>query len=162
MIIHLDLDGVLADFEAGFKRHTGRDVNSFSSNNEFWKFAQTFDHLYADLPMMHDAPILISGVKQIAREYGFHIEILTALPSLEKMPHVETDKEKWVRKNCPYGWKFKTGPHAVDKQNHAKPGDILIDDKSRNIDQWVTAGGVGIIHTSATESIKQLKKYCKK
>jgi hypothetical protein len=161
MIIHLDLDGVLADFETGFKKHTGRAISSFTSNNEFWKFAQTFDHLYADLPMMHDAPILISAVRRISVEYGFQVEILTALPSVEKMPHAEKDKEAWVRKNCPYGWKFKVGPHAVDKQKHAKPGEILIDDKARNIAQWQEAGGIGIWHSSAASSVRQLKNMFK-
>jgi len=161
MIIHLDLDGVLADFDTGFKQHTGRDISSFATPGEFWKFAQEFAHLYARLPMMHDAPILISAVRQVSVEFGFKVEILTALPSLEKMPHAAKDKEDWVRKHCPFGWKFKVGPHAVDKQNHAKPGDILIDDKARNIAQWQAAGGIGIWHTSAASSVKQLKTLLK-
>jgi len=161
MIIHLDLDGVLADFETGFKKHTGRATSSFTSNNEFWKFAQTFDNLYADLPMMWDARYLMENVRDISREYGYTIEILTALPSVEKMPFAEINKRYWVKRHCPKDWKFKTGPFAVDKQKHAKPGDILIDDKLRNIDQWIAAGGIGIHHTSAIESVKQLKKIVK-
>lgn len=161
MIIHLDMDGVLVDFENGFREHTGRSLNSFKDSGEFWKFAEKYDHLYADLPMMPDAQRLIYNVRNIAREYGFQVEILTAIPSMTAMPHVTADKERWIKRWCPYGWKFKTGPHAVHKQLHAKPGDILIDDKARNIDQWVTAGGTGILHTSAANTVKELKRIVK-
>ena len=159
MIIHLDMDGVLVDFEKGFKQHTGMSVDSFQSPSEFWKFAQKFDHLYADLPMMPDAHLLIRNVRDVSREYGYHVEILTAVPSLTHMPNVTADKERWIKRHCPYGWKFKTGPHAVDKQLHAKPGDILIDDKIRNIAQWTQAGGVGILHKTADLTTRQLKTH---
>lgn len=161
MIIHLDMDGVLADFETGFRRHTLRSIDSFNDSSEFWKFAEGFDHLYADLPMMPDARYLIENVRDIAREYGFQIEILTAIPSMNTMPYAAKDKEAWIKEYCPYGWKFKTGPYSVHKQFHAKPGDILIDDKIRNIEQWNAAGGIGIHHTSAAQSVRKLKRIVK-
>jgi len=33
----------------------------------------------------------------------------------------------------------------------------LIDDRQKNIDAWVEAGGIGIVHTSAANTIEQLK-----
>ena len=33
----------------------------------------------------------------------------------------------------------------------------LIDDRKSNIDQWIASGGIGILHTSAADTIQQLK-----
>ena len=35
---------------------------------------------------------------------------------------------------------------------------ILIDDRKSNIEEWRANGGIGILHTSATDTISQLKK----
>ena len=40
----------------------------------------------------------------------------------------------------------------------AGPERILIDDMEQTINEWNKAGGVGILHTSATNTISQLKK----
>lgn len=161
MIIHLDLDGVVVDFHRGFKQHTGRKIESFTSTSEFWVFAEQFPRLYADLPLTPDAMKLVGYVRSLECEFGVKVEYLTAIPSVRNMPYAEGDKKLWTEKKIPYRWKFKTGPHAVDKQKHAKPGDILIDDKERNIQQWNAAGGTGILHTSAVDTIKQLKRIFK-
>ena len=49
------------------------------------------------------------------------------------------------------------------KANFAKDGrdgrpNLLIDDHSKNIDAFRKAGGLGIVHTSARNTIKELKK----
>ena len=48
--------------------------------------------------------------------------------------------------------------YSADKQKYAAPNHILIDDRKSNIDQWVSRGGVGILHTSTADTIRQLKK----
>ena len=47
---------------------------------------------------------------------------------------------------------------AERKQEFATPQSILIDDRKDNIDRWKEAGGIGIYHTSAADTIQQLKK----
>ena len=49
----------------------------------------------------------------------------------------------------------------VDLDEYATPNTILIDDMEKNIKAWVDAGGIGILHTSAADSIKQLQQYMK-
>ena len=41
--------------------------------------------------------------------------------------------------------------------SYAREGNVLIDDRQKNIDAWVAAGGIGIVHTSAADTIEQLK-----
>jgi hypothetical protein len=43
------------------------------------------------------------------------------------------------------------------KQEFASPNSILIDDREKNIEQWRNAGGIGVLHTDAASTIKQLK-----
>lgn len=50
---------------------------------------------------------------------------------------------------------------AVEKQKFATPNSILIDDKVENINQWKSAGGIGILATrnNIDSVIQKLKKY---
>ena len=47
---------------------------------------------------------------------------------------------------------------AKHKRDFADTNHILIDDRIDNIEGWVGAGGIGIHHKSAKETIKKLKK----
>jgi hypothetical protein len=47
---------------------------------------------------------------------------------------------------------------AKHKKDFAGPNNILIDDRVDNINGWIEAGGIGILHTSAEDTIKQLNK----
>jgi hypothetical protein len=44
------------------------------------------------------------------------------------------------------------------KAEYAEPNAILIDDQPKSIDPFIAAGGIGILHTSAANTIKELKK----
>ena len=49
----------------------------------------------------------------------------------------------------------------AEKQKYAKKNgvpNILIDDWKKNIVEWEAAGGIGILHKSASATIAQLKK----
>jgi hypothetical protein len=46
----------------------------------------------------------------------------------------------------------------AQKMLFANEGKILIDDMEQTIREWKNAGGVGILHTSASDTISQLKK----
>ena len=103
---------------------------------------------------MHDADDLVEGIMFAFSD--MEIEVLTAVPILTAFPTAASDKEERIQEHYPYGWKFKIGSHAKDKHKHAAPGDILIDDKALNIEQWIAAGGIGILHTSADDILDQL------
>ena len=45
-----------------------------------------------------------------------------------------------------------------DKQLYAGENKILIDDRTDNISDWKNAGGIGILHKTATQTINELKK----
>ena len=154
--IYLDMDGVLADFEGTWEKLTGKKFSDYSSSKEFWAIANHLQRMYRCLDFIHDAHILVEGVNSYRPKY--EIEVLTAIPLLECFANAEQDKKDWIDKHFPHNWKFNIGPYAVDKQKFARSGDILIDDKKRNIDQWIAAGGIGILHVSAIDTLEQLNK----
>jgi len=156
-VIHLDMDGVLADFAGYWYKVSGKRFDEYATRSEFWKEAILFPNLYQDLPPMEHSRWLVDDIRKMIKGTDFEIEILTAIPLLQTFPLAATHKELWVKKHFSRKWKFKTGPHAVDKQKHAKPGDVLIDDQLRNIEQWIEAGGIGIHHTSVPKTLAELK-----
>jgi hypothetical protein len=79
--------------------------------------------------------------------------ILLSAPSREESSKL--GKRLWVKKNLP-GTKLMLA-YAKDKQKEAAPNHILIDDRKSNIDEWRANGGIGILHTSAASTIKQLQ-----
>jgi hypothetical protein len=84
---------------------------------------------------------------------GYNPELLSA-PSREESSKI--GKFTWVKRNIP-GTKLLL-KSAERKQEYATPNAILIDDRADNIQRWKDAGGVGIHHTSAENTIKQLQK----
>ena len=149
--LYCDMDGVIVDFEHGYNRLTGRDAPGFSSpydKNEFWSaITKAGAEFWADLEWMPDGQQLWDYIKQ------YNPKLLTA-PSMD--PSSKEGKLQWIEKHIP-GTKaiFK---QAKYKQELASPNAILIDDREDNIERWIEAGGIGIRHTSAQSTIKQLQK----
>ena len=155
--LFVDMDGVLADFEGGFKRLSGRDISSLAKR-QFWamffgiikKKASEGNYsekqYWAELEWMSDGKTLWQYVKQ------YNPTLLTAPPNSQS----EAGKKQWVSKrlgSAPIIFK-----QARDKPQYSKKDAILIDDRASTVDGWNAKGGIGILHTSASNTIRQLKK----
>lgn len=146
--LFLDLDGVLADFDAGYESVTSSRPDKLA-DDEVWKTIEQYPGFYRDLPLMPDAMVLWCYAKQ------FNPTILTGIPS--SIPGAESDKRAWVAE--------KLGANvpviccaSKDKASYASPGDVLVDDWEKYKDKWTGVGGVWVTHTSATDSIEQLER----
>lgn len=70
------------------------------------------------------------------------------------------EKRDWVRRHLGH----ETANTAVfvrdarNKAEYAQSGWLLIDDRTKAIDPWVEAGGIGILHKNANHTIAQLKE----
>jgi hypothetical protein len=152
----LDLDGVLYNFNARIKSILGKNLEDFNPRIGAWLLLTPYQDLFKDLELLPDAMTLVNGVKKFANERNYMIEILTAVPYYAVMPLAAGHKRESVQKDFAEPWKFKTGPHARNKHEHCRPGDILIDDSVMNVQQWNAKGGFGILHKSAEETLIQL------
>ena len=159
-IIYLDLDGVLANFEGWSADVIGPDWKHEINEVPEWGRYKEYPRLYRDLPPMDGAR---EFYEQCVRYTGDRnqVEILTALPNRARhhFPEAALDKTEWSSKYIHKNVRVHFGPMAKDKQLHVRCClDVLIDDMQINIDQWKQAGGIGILHTSNEESLKQLWK----
>ncbi len=80
----------------------------------------------------------------------------TLLSAPSKNPASRLGKRLWVKNNIP-GTPLILAS-AEKKQNYSGKNKILIDDRTDNISEWTSRGGIGILHTSATNTIEQLKQ----
>jgi hypothetical protein len=147
--IYCDMDGVLVDFDKGYMKLTGKDISGqFFSDTDFWDpiNAAGYD-FWINLEWMADGKDLWSYIEKYSPE-------LLSAPSRQMESRVA--KNHWVERELP-------GIHLIlrnakHKKDFAGPNNILIDDRVDNINGWVEAGGIGILHTSAENTINELKK----
>jgi hypothetical protein len=149
--LYLDCDGVLADFDRGATAILGMKPKAFEHRHglgRFWqKLAQAPD-FYFSLPLLPDAMQLFDAVK--------HLDpiILTGLP---RGNWAADQKMRWAAEHFP-GVRMITCM-ARDKRNHAREGDVLVDDMEKYRHLWEQAGGIFVHHRSAAESIEALRNY---
>jgi len=150
--IYCDMDGVLCDFDKRFMEFSN-GIPPSQYENEFGKKAfwelisKKGVGFWVGIPWMPDGKQLWNYIKP-------HNPSLLSAPSREESSRL--GKRLWVRNNIP-GTKLILR-QAEQKQEFANPNAILIDDRTSNIQQWRDKGGIGIMHTSANETIKQLKE----
>jgi hypothetical protein len=159
--IYLDMDGVVADFEQRFRDLSGmgpRDFEAKYGKNAFWDFIDEGDNkikFWVGIPPMEGASQLVNYVSK-------HDYVMLTAPSIKKQSRL--GKALWVRNHT--GDIFPSKPTVIFKsakeKHKVKPSltkkDILIDDKASTIDNWNAAGGTGILYTSASQVISELKK----
>jgi hypothetical protein len=169
-VIFCDMDGVLVDFDEGYKELTGVTTQHADSQgkNEFWSlFRDSLKNkdisersYWANLDWMSDGKQLWDYISP------YNPYVLTA-PSVnfdipfEERYKVENNesmqgKTEWVQR-LPNMRKiyFRS---AARKADFAGPNKILIDDRKDTIDSWNANGGIGILHTSTANTIKQLQE----
>ena len=149
--IHLDMDGVITDFDKQFKELTGMMPNEFESKYGIKDFWEAIDKagvgFWRGMKWMPDGQELYNKVSQFDHE-------LLSSPSRGESSKI--GKRLWRRDKTP-NTKL-TLAYSANKKNYAAPNHILIDDRVSNINQWKAAGGIGILHTSAASTIAKLKK----
>lgn len=155
--IYVDMDGVVADFDTASEKILGHVYNSNGFSPEDWAILSQHPRIYRDLPLCGGASLLINTILSISVAHGYDVKFLTAIPRNNDMPWSFYDKVNWARLFFPEipVW---FGPYSVDKCQHTQPGDVLIDDRISNINEWNTAGGIGILHTGdVAETLKTLQ-----
>jgi len=148
--IYCDMDGVIADFERGYEELTGIDLQGEfkPEGKEFWDpISKAGVGFWAGLKWMPDGQQLWDYIKP-------HKPKLLSAPSREQTSRI--GKHVWVKHKIP-GTKLILR-YADKKKELASPTSILIDDRIANIKDWESAGGIGILHTSAANTISQLEK----
>ena len=158
--LYCDLDGVLADFEAILDRVMSEKYSQheYETDSKYrtkmWKMIHEYQKAGGEL--WYELPQLEAG-KLWKHIKGHKPEILSATG--DPVHKAEKQKHRWVAKHLGSDVTINLTRKAADKAKYADKQHILIDDKQKAIGPWVAAGGIGILHTSASDTIKQLAKY---
>jgi hypothetical protein len=152
--IYCDMDGVLCDFDERFEDLNPEHLKpseyiSKYNTNKFWDLIDSYkEKFWSEMQWMPDGQQLWEYIKK------YNPSLLSA-PS--KKASSRFGKRLWVDKNLP-GTKLILAS-AEKKQNYSKKDHILIDDREDNISQWISQGGIGILHKNTADTIKQLQQY---
>ena len=160
--IYLDMDGVLADFFAGYKRVNPnvRLINQIPPAKEDPTLAKLVgSDFYYKLPKYSSADQLINTVLKYVDSYN-----ICSSPLRNDAENSEHWKRKWIsmylspkpKEIIITGSKHKYAVNADSSPN------ILIDDKPSNINRWNAAGGIGILYNAAHNSPAEIDKILSK
>lgn len=149
--LFLDMDGVLVDFEGGFKKLSD-GLKSTEMKDKYGEkivkdyFLNAGINFWADLDwVMGGRELWNTSIKLFER-----VCILSSSGTTdpEKGKIVEAGKRLWLKKNIPsiqQDHVFIVGGRHL-KQKFAGKLRILVDDMPETISQWNDVGGYGILH----------------
>ena len=150
MNIYLDMDDVVADWHAAaqdfLKIRWAKEHERLPQAD--WDRIKRHSRFYRDLPLKDGARDLVTWCTVAQRNAAVdQVCFLTALPHDYSMPWAAQDKVWWANEHFP-GIPVFFGPFSHDKWRHCQSGDILIDDRKTNCDEWISAGGYAHVYRS--------------
>jgi hypothetical protein len=142
MIIYLDMDDVVADWMPAARAIVNRNWEYGERiPDSDWNKVKAKMRFYRDLPIKDGAHDLVNFCRNaVANGLADDLRFLTALPHDYSVPFAAYDKVLWATE------RFERipvlfGPYSHDKWKHCQPGDILIDDRTSNCEEWHRSGG---------------------
>lgn len=143
------MDDVLVDFNKGYYDLTGIDLTgTYRNDTDFWEpIDREGYNFWVGLEWKKDGKKLWSYIKK-------YKPILLSAPSSKDESRV--GKADWVKRELQNNRLILRS--AKNKKEFADEYSILIDDRYENIQGWIEAGGIGILHTSTASTIKELRK----
>lgn len=151
----VDLDGVLANFSGRIQEITGQVCETLPKG-KLWAAVERYNRevapFFETLDKMPDADRLWSFITQRFN----HVFILTATGWTPR--NGADQKTKWVHDRFGSQINVKVVTSGSLKAMYATPRIVLVDDTTKAIDPWIKAGGIGVLHKNAEDSISQLEK----
>lgn len=145
------MDGVLADFNKEYTKY-----DPLKKDRKRFRDAVIEDRIFEKLDMMPDAHELLNHARHLANS-GINVEILTSMGTHDPFQGncAKEQKLAWLAKHSiPYNANFSRS--KTEKAQYATPTSILVDDSPGCIAPFIEAGGHGILHVNASDSIRIL------
>lgn len=156
--LYLDMDGVVADFDKYAESILGSLPGHYGIYpDDQWEKIASNPRLYQRLKKTVYADRLVDECRDLAATKNYELIFLTAVPKGNDVKWSFYDKVVWAQNYFP-DIPVHFGPFSIDKWQHCRPGDILVDDRPSNIEQWRIAGGIAIHHTDIDATLYELSK----
>lgn len=137
------MDGVECNFEKAFRVYNPEYV----WDRKLFRQAILEGKIFETLEWMPNGEQFIYEIREIQKDYGIHIEMLTSTGS--SIPEIKAaaseQKAKWL-KDHGIEWKPNFVSNKQEKSEYATATSILIDDHSGCIDPFIAKGGIGFLH----------------
>lgn len=153
--LYCDMDGVLTNFEGRFEHYSGLSSKEYQSRYgeaAFWYLIDVKVGLvfWSEMEWMPQGRLLWSFIAP------YRPALLTS-PSRDNTSRL--GKNLWVRNNLTPAPKIIFA-YSDDKYQYANSNSILIDDRGKNLEKWIKAGGIGIKCTKGNSEavIEKLKE----
>jgi 5'(3')-deoxyribonucleotidase len=162
MKIYLDMDDVVADWLTQAYITLGQrwDAGQRIPQHEWDKLKEDM-RFYRHLPLKPGATELVKYCQDlVANGKADGLFFLTAIPHDYTVPYATQDKVWWANEHFP-GIPVFIGPFSHDKWRHCRPGDILIDDRTSNCEEWQREGGRSHIYRQWPECKQWLEEIFK-
>ena len=156
--IYCDMDGVLCDFKSYAEKVVGVPIKQWMNLSKVDKWKPIVDKrdFWSTMPWMSGGKELWSFIKK------YNPDILSAHVEEVRDPTCIPGKTLWVKKNLGLPNNRINLVRRFQKKDYAQTGyrspAILIDDYEKNAREFTARGGIGIHHTSTSNTIRQLKK----
>jgi len=153
--LYLDMDGVLCNFEKRFTELYGKDALGSRDRKNFTTNWPNFimDGNFESLEWFPGGKELLDFIQN---ETDWEVEILSSSGGEKFHSEVAAQKVVWLCNNgIPY--KANIVPGRKHKTAYATPETILIDDTEDIIVNFNAAGGLGILHKDANETLAKLR-----
>lgn len=151
--LHLDLDGLYADFVGGVRRLTGKHPDAMKTE-DMWAKIDADPYFFEQLQLLPGSEKLWAAIRDLPVPKKF----LTGKLQTERF---NSQKRIWVGKTFGNAFEVNIVP-SEEKQKFSREGMVLIDDDAENIARWNAKGGHGIQHTgSYSDTIEKLFDYVK-
>ncbi len=153
--LYIDLDDVLVPTKAAMMEAFGFcEYYGTPECHERWLKVWNHPSFFADLPLSEGASAFIQYAKR------FRPIILTSCGAGPGYENVAMQKKKWSEKHFENdAWCIPMLHGRMKYLFMYAPGDILIDDSEPNIERWIAAGGVGILHRDFKSSEAALRRH---
>jgi hypothetical protein len=156
--IYCDMDGVLCDFKSQAEKVVGVPINKWMNMSKIDKWKPIVDKkdFWSTLPWMSGGKQLWSYINK------YNPDILSAHVEEVRDPTCIPGKLLWAKRNLGLPNNRINLVRRFQKKDYAQTGyrspAVLIDDYEKNAIEFTRRGGIGIYHTSTSNTIKQLKK----
>ena len=156
--LYCDMDGVLCDFKTQAEKVVGVNINKWMNMSKLDKWKPIVDKkdFWSTLPWMTGGKQLWSYIKK------HNPDILSAHVEEIRDPTCIAGKLLWAKRNLGLPNNRINLVKRFQKKDYAQTGyrspAVLIDDYEKNAIEFTRRGGIGIYHTSTSNTIKQLKK----